>query len=60
MRRARHRDPWSHQQPWTRDLVTIATGSLDFDDVDACHEDVVRQPYVRKTAAIIDRVCDRA
>ncbi|MGR6581216.1 alpha/beta fold hydrolase [Rhodococcus qingshengii] len=38
----------------------IATGSLDFDDVDACHEDVVRQPYVRKTAAIIDRVCDRA
>ena len=22
MRRARHRDPWSHQQPWTRDLVT--------------------------------------
>lgn len=38
----------------------IACGALEFDDVDAGHEDLVRQPYVQKTAAIIDRVCDRS
>ncbi|MFI5430682.1 alpha/beta fold hydrolase [Rhodococcus baikonurensis] len=38
----------------------IATGSLEFDDIDACHEDLIRLPYVRQTASAFDRICDRA
>ncbi|MDJ0014665.1 alpha/beta fold hydrolase [Rhodococcus erythropolis] len=37
----------------------IATGSLEFDDIDAGHEDLIRPPYVRQTASAFDRICDR-